>query len=131
MKRSWDLAEAARPVRAAREYVAETAGEWGLAHYRDDATLVVSEMVTNACRYGLPPITLTISCAADSPPRPSELVIEVSDGLPTPPTRRMPSGNGGLGMVVIERLSALTVITHDAGKTVRAVLTTTDQPELE
>lgn len=39
----------------ARDFTSATLRSWGLAELSDDATVVVSELVTNALRYGLPP----------------------------------------------------------------------------
>ncbi|MGW0735335.1 ATP-binding protein [Streptomyces sp. NPDC002851] len=41
-------------VRAAREFTRRTLGDWHLDEHFDDIALVVSELVTNALRHGLP-----------------------------------------------------------------------------
>lgn len=43
-----------RPVKAARDFAAATLRRWGAAERAEDVTIVVSELVTNALRYGLP-----------------------------------------------------------------------------
>lgn len=41
-----------RTVPRARHQLAELLGEWGLAHLAEDATLVLSELVSNAVKHG-------------------------------------------------------------------------------
>lgn len=41
--------------RAAREFATNTLCSWGLAELVDDAVVIISELVTNAIRHGLPP----------------------------------------------------------------------------
>ena len=43
-----------RPVRAARDFAAATLRRWDAAERAEDVAVVVSELVTNALRYGLP-----------------------------------------------------------------------------
>lgn len=64
-----------RHVGQMRHITATCLRNWGLADLTDSATLVVSELVTNAVRYGKGhPIGLRVSTGAD------ELRIEVVDG---------------------------------------------------
>jgi Histidine kinase-like ATPase domain len=42
-----------RPVRAARDFAAATLQRWGTTERAEDVAVVVSELVTNALRYGL------------------------------------------------------------------------------
>ncbi|MCW2948000.1 MAG: hypothetical protein JWR24_4717 [Actinoallomurus sp.] len=69
------------------------------------AELVVSEMITNTFRYGRPPIVLTLRL--DDMDR---LLIEVSDGDPTPPMSRSPGEDGGFGMSVLHGYADVTVV---------------------
>ncbi|MCY0937648.1 ATP-binding protein [Streptomyces sp. H34-S4] len=41
-------------VRAARQFVGDTLGEWGVSERRDDIRLCVSELATNAVLHGVP-----------------------------------------------------------------------------
>jgi anti-sigma regulatory factor (Ser/Thr protein kinase) len=41
-------------VRAARAFTVSTLQQWGVADRRDDIAIVVSELLTNALRHGLP-----------------------------------------------------------------------------
>ncbi|WNI17309.1 ATP-binding protein [Actinacidiphila sp. ITFR-21] len=49
------MAREARSVRRARGFVVRVLDGWGLADLADDAGLVVSELVTNAVMYAVPP----------------------------------------------------------------------------
>ena len=59
---------ALRPVstssRTAREFATTTLRSWGLPDLVDDAAVIVSELVTNAVRHGLPPYA---AAAGDMP----------------------------------------------------------------
>lgn len=75
------------------------------ATHDDDAVdaveLLVSEVVTNAVRYGLPPITLAVDCADGA------LQVRVTDGSTTEPLRRQPQSweESGRGMQLVDLLS--------------------------
>jgi anti-sigma regulatory factor (Ser/Thr protein kinase) len=82
-----DLAEWTFPadpgaVRAARGVVCEQLHTWGLESVRDIASLVVSELVTNAVRYAHAPIGVRLT---HRPQPPGTLLVEVSDPVPDPP----------------------------------------------
>jgi anti-sigma regulatory factor (Ser/Thr protein kinase) len=68
--------------RQAREAVAEACDRWGLPRLRPTATLVVSELVTNAVRHSRGPVTLEARIQRGS------LQVRVWDASPTPPTPR-------------------------------------------
>jgi hypothetical protein len=56
---SWRMANMAadtgpEPVKVARDFTGETLQAWGLRALSTDAAVVVSELVTNALRYGCP-----------------------------------------------------------------------------
>lgn len=68
----------------------------------DDALLVVSEVVANACMHAGGPSSLLLRCT------PERLRIEVTDGSPVAPTARTPSDParpGGHGLLIVERLA--------------------------
>jgi hypothetical protein len=73
----------------------------------DDVVLLVSELVTNACRHGTAPYTLTLG-ACDGPSARPALRVEVSDADPTPPVLcghhrlGMP---GGYGLQLVAQLA--------------------------
>jgi anti-sigma regulatory factor (Ser/Thr protein kinase) len=113
----------------AREFTIATLRAWGLSDLVDDATMVVSELVTNALRYGLPagfrasddrPIRLTLI-------RHGGLVVcVVADASRQEPLLRDPCdiAENGRGLHVIEALSRTwgwTPLPH-AGKAVWAAL---------
>ena len=60
--------------RRARRFVSNMLSHWGLGRLLQDARLVVSELTTNAIKYGKGAFTVTISC------QPGAVRIEVEDG---------------------------------------------------
>ncbi|GAB3983080.1 hypothetical protein GCM10029978_088560 [Actinoallomurus acanthiterrae] len=111
------LQDAMCPLRAtgaspgiAREFTIATLRAWGLADLVDDATVIVSELVTNALRYGLPvgfgaaddrPIRLTLVRHAGL------VVCVVADASRQEPLVRDPCdiAENGRGLHVIDALS--------------------------
>lgn len=86
----------------ARAAVTACARELGLQSVYDDVVLLVSEMVTNAIRYAVPPVRLEIQ--ADE----RDVVVAVRDGSPEPPAPR-PAGDeaeGGRGMHLVDVLTS-------------------------
>jgi FolB domain-containing protein len=84
---------------------------------------VVSELVTNALRYGRPPRDLTLSlipCTGES--RPSDVQIDVFDADARLPVQRDGGDDGGFGLQVAKALTNLSVHPQSTGKTVRALL---------
>ncbi|MBT2478444.1 ATP-binding protein [Streptomyces sp. ISL-94] len=114
-------------VAAARRYVAEVLGEWGLpddADIADSVRLIVSELATNAVQhtFGQSP-TFTVDVRLE---REEWLRVGVTDSHPRWP-KRLPAAvqqDNGRGMVIIRWLTAeaggrLSVSpTEDGGKTV-------------
>jgi anti-sigma regulatory factor (Ser/Thr protein kinase) len=81
----------------------------------DDLLLLVSELVTNACRHGAAPYRLTLE------PKGADLRVEVADSGAELPTVRpdQPEVPGGFGMRLVEQLAgAWGVRTDEVGKTV-------------
>ncbi|MEU6083846.1 ATP-binding protein [Streptomyces sp. NPDC047108] len=102
----------------------------GLTHAaRDDALLVVSELVTNAVRHAGGPRTLRLTAS------PGALEAAVTDGSPAPPVPREPDlvdGTGGLGWPLLECLTTSLYATPEAdGKTTHATLAFTRTEEAE
>ncbi|WP_460605099.1 ATP-binding protein [Jatrophihabitans fulvus] len=102
----------------ARRFVDEHADDLP-AEVVADAELLVSELVTNAVRHGLPAITVRLRL---DPPR---LGVQVSDRGPSlPPTRPLDPGEnapGGRGLLIVDRVSSQWgVLPHESepGKTV-------------
>jgi anti-sigma regulatory factor (Ser/Thr protein kinase) len=69
---------------------------------RDDALVLVSELVTNAVQYGSPDIELRVRVV------PPEIVVSVTDsgdGLPRPTERPELSANSGRGLMIVNALA--------------------------
>ncbi|HET6877514.1 MAG TPA: SpoIIE family protein phosphatase [Jatrophihabitans sp.] len=93
-------------VGEARRAAVAALGEWGVAdEVIDDAALIVSELITNALRYGDPPIEFRLRLAsAGAAPC---LVVDVSDGAsPRPHLRDMdPAAPNGRGLHLVAALA--------------------------
>lgn len=103
----------------ARAIVAACSERLGLQEIRDDVTLVVSEMVTNAVRHAGPRVALEIRAEHDA------VVIAVDDGSPDRPLPRAagPHAEGGRGLLLVDLLCAEHgVRPAPPGKTVWAAL---------
>ena len=85
----------------ARRVVEACAEQLGLADEADDLVLLVSELVTNAIRYGAPPVELRVQ--AD----PHTVTVTVADRSPVPPLHREAddSAEGGRGMALVDLLT--------------------------
>jgi two-component sensor histidine kinase len=86
-------------VTDARNYVRALAISWDIPS--DDLALVVSELATNAFRYGGGRFELSVQR------RDSELTIEVRDQVATPPVLRRPGPHSpsGRGLRIVESLA--------------------------
>ncbi|KQX61280.1 SpoIIE family protein phosphatase [Streptomyces sp. Root1310] len=121
---TWDLAAEPAAVARARSEVSRQLGEWGLEELGFTAELVVSELVTNAIRYGQPPIRLRLI-------HDRALLCEVSDGSSTTPHLRRARvfDEGGRGLLLVAQLAEHWGTRHARrGKTVWAELS--DSAEL-
>lgn len=96
--------------RAAREFATTTLRSWGLNELVDDAVVIVSELVTNAVRHGVPPYA---AAAGDAPIKLSMVrqglfvVFIVTDPSDQDPRMRPADDvcENGRGLHVIEALS--------------------------
>ncbi|MCL6738306.1 ATP-binding SpoIIE family protein phosphatase [Streptomyces neyagawaensis] len=114
----WDLEADPAAVGRARANVARQLAVWGLEELDFLAELVVSELVTNAIRYGRPPIRLRLI-------HDRTLLCEVSDaGSTTPHLRRARVfDEGGRGLLLVAQLAERWGTRHARhGKTVWAEL---------
>ncbi|MGC9437026.1 SpoIIE family protein phosphatase [Streptomyces sp. WG5] len=98
--RTWDVLPDPAHVAATRRSVTDQLTQWGLDEGAFVTELVVSELVTNAIRYGEPPIRLRLI-------RDSALICEVSDGSPTSPHLRRANAydEGGRGLLLVAQLT--------------------------
>lgn len=88
-------------VATAREYTRDRLAEWGVAEETSlNAELIVSELATNALRYGGPPLELRLILDRG-------LTCEVSDGRDTAPHLRhaRTTDEGGRGLFIVAQLA--------------------------
>lgn len=103
----------------ARTAVETWAHAVGVGQLCDDLTLIVSELVTNAVRYGAPPVRVQV--AADD----ATVTVVVHDGAPGVPALRSPGpeAESGRGLLLIDLLAlAHGVQPEPPGKAVWAAL---------
>jgi anti-sigma regulatory factor (Ser/Thr protein kinase) len=72
----------ASSARAARAFTLQTTNSWGYGSLSDDATLIVSELVTNALTHSFGPVLLSLAADVNG------LGIEVRDDSPQRPLAR-------------------------------------------
>ncbi|MCM2579820.1 SpoIIE family protein phosphatase [Streptomyces meridianus] len=96
----WDLPCDPAMVSTVRAAVLDQLDQWGLADLGFSTELVVSELVTNAIRYGGEPIQVRLL-------RDRTLVCEVSDGSNTSPRlrRARSTDEGGRGLFLVAQLA--------------------------
>ncbi|GAA2572184.1 MULTISPECIES: SpoIIE family protein phosphatase [Streptomyces] len=87
-------------VAAARQWAVERLTAWGLDEIAFVTELVVSELVTNAIRYGAPPVQLRLI-------RDRTLICEVADASSTSPHLRRAHAydEGGRGLLLVAQLT--------------------------
>lgn len=122
---TWDVDADPAEVARVRASVSEQLTTWGLAELDFTTELVVSELVTNAIRYGRPPIQLRLI-------HDRTLMCEVADaGNTTPHLRRARAfDEGGRGLFLVAQLAEHWGTRHARrGKTVWAECAT-GTPEL-
>ncbi|MFG3720940.1 SpoIIE family protein phosphatase [Streptomyces massasporeus] len=115
---AWDVDADPAAVARARSNASERLAAWGLEELAFMTELVVSELVTNAIRYGRPPVRLRLI-------RDRSLLCEVSDaGSTTPHLRRARTfDEGGRGLFLVAQLAERWGTRHARqGKTVWAEL---------
>ncbi|MGW2825295.1 SpoIIE family protein phosphatase [Streptomyces sp. NPDC001443] len=98
--RVWDLEPDFAGVAAARKHALAQLDAWGLTEVGFVTELVVSELVTNAIRYGSAPVQLRLI-------QDDSLICEVSDGNPTSPHLRRARifDEGGRGLLLVAQLT--------------------------
>jgi serine phosphatase RsbU (regulator of sigma subunit) len=124
----WGIDSDAAVVSQVRANVARQLESWGVEEFGFTAELVVSELVTNAIRYGRAPIRLRLILPerVQEPGGPGvALICEVSDTSNTTPLLRRARSfdEGGRGLLLVAQLSASWGTRHTRqGKTVWAEL---------
>ncbi|MEU3148073.1 MULTISPECIES: SpoIIE family protein phosphatase [unclassified Streptomyces] len=116
---TWDIPADPSLVAPVRKQVLDQLGVWALTEASFTVELVVSELVTNAIRYGAPPIRLRLISDA------STLICEVSDTSHTAPHLRRAKtwDEGGRGLLLVAQLTQRWGSRHTAeGKTIWAEL---------
>ncbi|WP_089100272.1 SpoIIE family protein phosphatase [Streptomyces hyaluromycini] len=98
--RTWQLPQHPAAVAGARKMACEQLEAWGLTDSVFATELIVSELVTNAVRYGDGPIALRLI-------RDASLICEVSDGSSTAPHLRRARiyDEGGRGLLLVAQIS--------------------------
>ncbi|MFE1307612.1 SpoIIE family protein phosphatase [Streptomyces sp. NPDC058755] len=113
---TWDLPSDPAAVAGARAEVQTRLAAWRLSDVAFTAELVISELVTNAIRYGQPPIRLRLI-------RDAALICEVSDSNSTAPHLRRARvfDEGGRGLLLVAQFADRWGTRHHAqGKTIWA-----------
>ncbi|MET9390500.1 SpoIIE family protein phosphatase [Streptomyces sp. NPDC006624] len=121
---TWDIPADPALVAPIRKQVVDQLDRWGMQEATFTAELVVSELVTNAIRYGAPPIRLRLIHDA------STLICEVSDTNHTAPHLRRAKtwDEGGRGLLLVAQLTQRWGSRHTAeGKTIWAELALLDE----
>ncbi|MFG2267339.1 ATP-binding protein [Streptomyces sp. NPDC048720] len=119
---TWDLPRAPAAVASTRSLATGQLNQWGLEHLAFTTELIVSELVTNAIRYGTPPIRVRLI-------RDRTLICEVSDASSTSPHIRRAAtfDEGGRGLFIVAQCSHRWGTRYDAGgKTIWAEQPLTD-----
>ncbi|MEU4092604.1 SpoIIE family protein phosphatase [Streptomyces sp. NPDC026673] len=112
----WDVPAEPAAVARIRAEVSRRLAAWGMRDITYTVELVVSELVTNAIRYGTPPIGLRVI-------HNSTLIVEVSDGSGTAPHLRRARvfDEGGRGLLLVAQVTERWGTRHtQEGKTIWA-----------
>jgi hypothetical protein len=96
-----DLPPAVRSVPAARHVVAQLLAAWAADAFRDDAILLVSELVTNVVRHVSGQVALRVEMALSEP----GLHIAVIDSSPVLPAPVLRGPQGGHGIRLVATLA--------------------------
>jgi serine phosphatase RsbU (regulator of sigma subunit)/PAS domain-containing protein len=110
----WEIPGDPAAVSKAREWITRQLTMWGLDDLLFTTQLIVSELVTNAIRYGRPPMDLRLI-------RRHVLVCEVTDSSSTQPRlrRARTTDEGGRGLFLVSQLGGRWGCRHDQnGKTI-------------
>ncbi|WP_306934257.1 SpoIIE family protein phosphatase [Streptomyces luteogriseus] len=120
----WDVLPDPAQVPRARKFALAQLEAWGMEEASFVTELVVSELVTNAIRYGEPPIMLRLI-------RDTSLICEVSDASNTAPHLRRARAfdEGGRGLLLVAQLTQGWGARHTTdGKTIWCAQTLAEPP---
>ena len=92
-----DLPSVPRSVPTARHVVTQLLAAWAADGYRDDAALLVSELVTNVVRHVPTGTPMTVEVHLTQ----TALQVAVVDGSTTPADARPPTAQGGHGLWLV------------------------------
>lgn len=121
---TWDIPADPEQVATARTLVTSQLEAWDMAAASFTTELVASELVTNAIRYGSPPIQLRLI-------RDTTLICEVSDASTTAPHMRRAGSfdEGGRGLMLVAQLTQRWGARYHAdGKTIWCEQTLSEDP---
>lgn len=124
-RESWQLPPTARSVPQARRHVVSTLTRWHLDGLVETASLLASELVTNAVLHARTAMTLTVEKDGDG------VRVSVTDGSPVPPALRRHSdmATTGRGLRLLDQLAdAWSVKDSRDGKSVWFTLSTSRDP---
>ena len=115
-----DLPPVARSAAAARRLVGQLLDAWAAEGFRDDATLLVSELVTNVVRHVAGGVAMRVEVALTVPALSEPgLQVAVVDSSDAPPVFRTPGPHGGHGMGLVAAVAdRWGSEDHDGGKRV-------------
>jgi serine phosphatase RsbU (regulator of sigma subunit)/PAS domain-containing protein/anti-sigma regulatory factor (Ser/Thr protein kinase) len=122
----WDVPRDPAAVSGMRGAVSDTLEEWGLSELGFGMELVLSELITNAIRYGSEPIHVRLI-------HDRTLICEVSDGSSTSPHLRYAAttDEGGRGLFLVSQLAERWGTRYTPqGKVIWAELTVPETPEV-
>ncbi|MFE4695194.1 ATP-binding protein [Streptomyces sp. NPDC056749] len=93
-----------RSVAAVREFTREAVTDWGFGARLDDVLVCVSELATNALLHGVPPgrgylVRLRLEAGGCA------LSVEVHDSGGGVPAKRLPDGESGRGLLLVDALA--------------------------
>ncbi|WP_317441328.1 SpoIIE family protein phosphatase [Streptomyces collinus] len=97
---TWDVPSEVRAVSEVRADVSRRLDDWGLQDTVFSTELILSELLTNAIRYGAPPVRVRMLFGAT-------LICEVSDGSNTSPRlrRAATTDEGGRGLFLVSQFA--------------------------
>lgn len=110
-----DLPSVPRSVPAARRVVVQLLTAWAAEGYRDDAALLISELVTNVVRHVAGEAAMTVEVHLTR----AALQVAVVDGSTAPATTRPRTAEGGHGLWLVAAVAdRWGSEEHDRGKRV-------------